>query len=579
MFFEPAITFENIHPGSRFGIEIEVCIKREKYENMGYGKSGPTTLNDTYEFKGDNPFNVGAPNLVDIILSTDTTCKCPEGFVNAEIISPLINYVELPIYLNLLRTKVFNNPEDFLQGKTCGIHVHWSNLEMMKYDDNPEYLFLFFKIIQNLRENVSLKITGSHFSGRQFYYKRDPNSDFNIYLYNISNKTRIIEQLEYKVKDYKNKSLKTITNEINNKKLNTYTLKDSFKTKSQFLTIAKDFFRERIDTCFIIYTCVLSNFTKFNSTLETNKFNIDSLSTYFENSKFIVPLEFDEDEILNRFMEYIDMELIFRDMRLYKKTDEDIIILNAIINFIYFLEESDILESNKVIEIIDIINASYNLIVIKDLESLYYLKQFFPEHINKEKLPILLTKKFTEETLLDFILEDYNKLGDLSFYDIKKGFHMEMRMFSLDSILYGKKLVLGNEIIRELTRFVLYTENFMMNVIDTLNKVYMEKQKNKIHPGKTHLLEGTVLWKKYNTPSQKKKIINKLFAMESVDRRTQRDMFGVITHIKEKGKTKKKPKKPSLKMESANKKKKKKPSLKINSFKRKTKKKKNPKKF
>ena len=67
------------------------------------------------------------------------------------------------------------------------------------------------------------------------------------------------------------------------------------------------------------------------------------------------------------------------------------------------------------------------------------------------------------------VLHKRKKLPDLSFYDIEDGFHMEMRMYSLDSIFYKRKAS-ADELVNEITKFILYTENLMMNVIAILNE-------------------------------------------------------------------------------------------------------------
>ena len=153
MFHKPVINIQNMNPGTRVGIEIEICIKKKKYDKMRLRKKGDNHSegyqNEYYLFE-DNPFKVGRDDgLHHIILATDPTCICEDGFINAEIISPKMNYVEIPIFFNFLKRVVFNNPDDFYQGQTCGVHIHWSNEELKKNDDN-EYLFLFFKLMRRL---------------------------------------------------------------------------------------------------------------------------------------------------------------------------------------------------------------------------------------------------------------------------------------------------------------------------------------------------------------------------------------------------------------------------------------------
>ena len=237
MFLKPVITTENINQATRLGIEIEICIKKEKYASLGYIGKKPEVFN--FIFKGKQPFKIGAPYLNDIILTTDPSCICPEGFVNAEIISPKMDYIELPIYLNFLKTVVFNNSEDFLQGETCGIHIHWSNNDMVKYKDNDDYLFFYFKLIQNIREKLSLKIVGSHFSGRQFYYGK-PEKSLNFFLDDLSTtKKFVVFDNIIKVENYKKKTLIHIKNEINMKEIIVYSFIKSIPNKDGIILLLK----------------------------------------------------------------------------------------------------------------------------------------------------------------------------------------------------------------------------------------------------------------------------------------------------------------------------------------------------
>ena len=71
---------------------------------------------------------------------------------------------------------------------------------------------------------------------------------------------------------------------------------------------------------------------------------------------------------------------------------------------------------------------------------------------------VMDVKRVTPEKTFEFLLMFNKKLPDLSFYDIEDGFHMEMRMYSLDSIFYKKKANV-DELVNEITKFILYTEN------------------------------------------------------------------------------------------------------------------------
>ena len=216
----PVTSIENIDTGTRLGIEIEICITEKKYRELGYGKNmtRESTSPDVYRFKGTHPFRVGE-DLNQILLVTDPTCECEEGFINAEIVSPKMDYLELPVYLNFLEKVVFNDPSQFKQGETCGIHIHWSNGDMMKYKNNLEYLFYYFKLITNLRQKLDFKLVNSHFSGRQFYYgvseKELVLNIFDIFNYNSYS---YVAPFEFRLDNYKTKGFAEIVYELNSQK-------------------------------------------------------------------------------------------------------------------------------------------------------------------------------------------------------------------------------------------------------------------------------------------------------------------------------------------------------------------------
>ena len=179
MSLKPTAHIQNMHPGSRVGVEMEICLDKDKYEKLGYYEDTEMGGIPVYNFKGDSPFKVGAPqnygdpDLRNIILTTDPTCTCDEKFINAEIVSPKMNSVEIPHYLRFLKTKVFNNMKEVYQGETCGIHIHWSNNDMDKYVKDINYKFLFFKLMHNLRQKLDYKLINTFFSGREHFYTED----------------------------------------------------------------------------------------------------------------------------------------------------------------------------------------------------------------------------------------------------------------------------------------------------------------------------------------------------------------------------------------------------------------------
>ena len=60
----------------------------------------------------------------------------------------------------------------------------------------------------------------------------------------------------------------------------------------------------------------------------------------------------------------------------------------------------------------------------------------------------------------------------MSFYDNLKGFHMEMRIFSLDDLFRRDKEVNAQKVVNEINSFVEKTEHFFVKILDRLNKMY-----------------------------------------------------------------------------------------------------------
>ena len=96
-----------------------------------------------------------------------------------------------------------------------------------------------------------------------------------------------------------------------------------------------------------------------------------------------------------------------------------------------------------------------------------------------------------DNELLSYIMRGRNKASDLSFYNIHEGFH-GMRMFSLDSLLFEKPN-LREVIVSELSRFILYTENLMMNVIKALNQAYSKTGPFDIKPSR-NVRRHIIIW-------------------------------------------------------------------------------------
>lgn len=162
--------------GTYFGLEIEICINQAFYDdNLGhrnyesfYQENGADWRLDSIDNK-ENPFDR-------IILSQDVSCKCPSDMTSAEIISPKTNKRNFSRYRAFLLERVFSNMEMLFQGGTCGIHVHWSNTDIIpkSYMNNDRFKFLVAYNLYRMAYIVDRRLRHPDISGRIHHYSREP---------------------------------------------------------------------------------------------------------------------------------------------------------------------------------------------------------------------------------------------------------------------------------------------------------------------------------------------------------------------------------------------------------------------
>ena len=548
-----AITnIQNMHPGSRVGIEIEMCINRVKYNKLGYNKDEEyTEFPSTFKFKGKSPFKVGKstkygePDLNNILLVTDSTCMCEDRdkFINAEIVSPKMDYLEIPHYFNFLKTRVFNNIEkgDVLQGNTCGIHIHWSNndLDIVKKDIN--YKFLFFKFMHNLRTKLDYKLVNKYFTGKEHIYTSDKEKLLFIYLdgNDFKLQDKITKTIEIEIPNLKNKSLSDITYDINRTMIKYCSLSSKFNTTKLKYKVIEDFFSEPSHRKIIILIneVILKKYKTYNTKIKRDDTTIMD-DDYFHTELPGIVNDYgssgssgssgSKDAIAN-LIKYIKnysskKNYIANSLEYNKKLppnyfkeetqiEEDTFLLEAHLQNILTVKENNI---NKLFFDKYIILRHHMSLQVDNYYNLIDIANNFEGLINENEAPIYQFRRLTEQNVLDLLLESNKKLPDLSFYDIKDGFHMELRMYSLDHVFFEKKSN-AQTLINELTKFVLYTENLMVNVISILNLAYDYREFSKINPKYKELVDRNLLWGDYHTKSQQKRIFRELFGKKEVD--------------------------------------------------------------
>ena len=202
---------------SFIGIEIEICIDEDFYKSLQSDMEPSVTKNYTMCYKyppkkdGTPYYPFGEGELTDIILDKDISCICEPTYTSAEIISPKMNRDKIPFFFDFLKNTLMKDKTKIYQGKTCGIHIHWSNTEIStNYNSiadpvkKANYIFEFLKILTHLRNHIGPEIINTPFSGRyENYLEFEPTISIDL-LYNfkykdIANKNKIIENIKFTI--------------------------------------------------------------------------------------------------------------------------------------------------------------------------------------------------------------------------------------------------------------------------------------------------------------------------------------------------------------------------------------------
>ena len=104
----------------------------------------------------------------------------------------------------------------------------------------------------------------------------------------------------------------------------------------------------------------------------------------------------------------------------------------------------------------------------------------------------------------------------MSLYDLD-GFHMEMRIFSLDDLFRREKEVNAQKVVEEIHSFVEKTEHFFVKILDRLNKMY-DPVKKEIPEGKKKLYDEFFLMDKTYQPRNRAvtEKLRELFGIEKM---------------------------------------------------------------
>ena len=532
------------HKATNLGIEIEICVEKEKYKSL---KTERKNGERVYKYpKGEDPFRPGyvsnsennnesnntnsnkLEELRDILLTKDPSCKCLDRTIHipAEIVSPRMRPEELGFFYSFLEEKLMDDMSQIVQAKTCGIHIHWSNSELQAYPDDYYYMFEFIRIMYHLRKYFNTKVVDVGFSGRLYHY--DNIIQYPLYitpkLPEVENKIFTCDILNIELD--RNTKLDDIEKQLLDTDINVYQWKDS----DNFKRIYELFFychKERLDSFLILFFVIsISNKKSFLTEemgLEKNNYKraIDieekdiikylefigkksqELYTFDNLTKLFIEIQNIYEDPKNRFGGFTLIGMRHRSTELKKvitkKFHMDLSETQDIMNDFYTLMSSKKSSSMKTRSLKNLPSELRDILFLKEKDKL----SSYPETVS-------------HEFIINSLRTRLYKTG-ISFYDNLKDFHMEMRIFSLDDLFRREKEVNAQKVVDEINSFVEKTEHFFVTILDRLNKMY-DPVKKEIPDSKKETYNKFFLMDKTYKPSNIKvtKKLRELFGIEKM---------------------------------------------------------------
>ena len=532
------------HKATNLGIEIEICVEKEKYKSL---KTERKNGEKVFKYpKGEDPFRPGyvsnsensnesnnsnsdkSEELRDILLTKDLSCKCIDREIHtpAEIVSPRMRPEELKHFYSFLEEKLMDDMSQIVQAKTCGIHIHWSNSELQAYPDDYYYMFEFIRIMYHLRKYFNTKVVDVGFSGRLYHY--DNIKQYPLYISpkipEVENKIFTCDILNLELD--RNTKLDDIEKQLLDTDLNVYQWKES----DNFNRIYELFFychKERLDSFLILFFIIsISNKKSFLTEemgLEKNNYKraIDieeediikylefigeksqELYTFDNLTKLFIEIQNIYEEPKNRFGGFTLIGMRHRSTELKKVITEkfhmDLSETQDIMKDFYTLMSSKKSSSMKTRSLKNLPSELRDILFLKEKDKL----SSYPETVS-------------HEFIINSLRTRLYKTG-MSFYDNLKGFHMEMRIFSLDDLFRREKEVNAQKVVNEINSFVEKTEHFFVTILDRLNKMY-DPVKREIPDSKKETYNKFFLMDKTYKPSNIKvtKKLRELFGIEKM---------------------------------------------------------------
>jgi hypothetical protein len=517
---------QKINKHSFIGVELEICIDQEFYFSLPRGIKNYYKYPENEDGTEYRPF--GKDKLTDIILDRDPSCLCPPktksyNYYSAEINSPKMNRDQIPIFFEFLKNTLMKDMTKIYQGTTCGIHIHWSNTIKQKYKENPYYIFEFLKIMANLIKYMVYKITTKEFSGRIHKYREpEPIKIEFIDLLKHPDKNTFIEPVKCNFEFNKDSNFDSIYETFINQPINIYKFKPEFSIEvgDDDKTI-KQKQKDRI----LKYISSLSLTTeKLNHLKDKLYFYFGDWMNFCDNI-LKTKLSDDSDDIDDLdLITYFLLTINFYTLRTLIRAindEKDIKYFKDLENKIKILRIEKIYDPLITLSEVDEDEDELKGFLFNIEETTY--KVFNQELENNELKMIFINR----------IYEEFRSMTDMHPYNLDD-FHMEFRMFSLDNLFATPDVqVQAKDVVEELQKFILYTDTFMNNVLDKLNRSF-DNVNNCIKPGDIEeiYLKDFLLDKDYKLGSkQVKKAMNNLFGIKTLSISTKPSLLREVPEV------------------------------------------------
>lgn len=493
-------------------------------------ESGSTTNSESGSYSNSESESVRS--LKDIVLTHDLTCICPdETYTNAEVNSPRMGKTHVKYFMKFLEEVLFVDRSKFFQGKTCGIHIHWSNHRLQKFKNMPEYNFEFIKVMFFLKKYISHKVIHKDFSGRQhFYDKLDNEMEINLITQNRleedEDKIDILKKIKINLRgDTSFSDIKTL---IENEQIEYFGWLDELDSnEKKILRFIDTLSPSEYSDLIMIHLFLIHKYKQ--PTIYNRKYGLKKVEGLVKDIE-----DLDINNLVSFFAE--KREELVRDPEVRKSLEKTLVIMIETFGkpdiwnknrfcknfrklitdpFKQGLKESGYLlnkeHEEEFFRLLYFINVLKNVLMGNSNLNMVKYRTLWERIMSVTLRPM---GEVDDKYIIDRMVNNFKK-QPISLYDMDQ-FHMELRVFSLDDLFSRLgDTVTGHDITTELTKFINMTNTMMMNIIDRFNKFFDERERGIPESRKQTYMEFFLMDKEYR-PGNKvvKKRFNQLMGIE-----------------------------------------------------------------